>query len=292
MQTGPPASSDHRPRPIVVIAIVFLVVIVAVLGYGIVGYAYAQAKINDAQTRYNAVVNHQNSLTDTITSLDTSLADVSGNASASSIQQEKGTVGQMITKSQDAQHQIAFDDASLASATDSLSQNSWLTVLRKPDIDKAHTRIDHLRNALAIARSLAADYVQVGNFEQTLLDVVSDIDDLAAKLATDPNGAATADAKLKADIDKAISSDKAPGLPASVDELLQDLKTLANDFGTLIADQIKGDSAGAQNANAAVQADGAKVDAIDEAKINSDIKAFYASLVAQYNAEIDRANNT
>lgn len=291
---GQPGVAPHRrgAGPLIAIIVVVVVVIVAVLGYGVGGYAYAGAKLNDAQDKYNAVVDHQNTLNDTLRSLDTSFPDVSGSASASSVTQAKANVSQMITKSQDAQPQIASDDASLASASSSLDQNSWLTVLRKPDIDKAHSRIDHLRKALALAKTLTADYVQVGNFEQALLDVVSDLDDLSAKAsASDLTGADAADQKLKTDIDKAISLDKAPGLPATMDQLLQALKALGNDFGTLISDARSGNQAGAQAAENALMADATKIQAIDESKMDTDIKGYYDPLVAQYNSEISAANS-
>ncbi len=291
---GQPGVPPHRrgAGPLIGIIVVVVIVIVAVLGYGVGGYAYAGAKLNDAQDKYNAVVDHQNTLNDTLKSLDTSFPDVSGSASASSVTQAKANVSQMITKSQDAQPQIASDDGSLAAASSSLDQNSWLTVLRKPDIDKAHSRIDHLRKALALAKTLTADYVQVGNFEQALLDVVSDLDDLSAKAsASDLTGADTADQKLKADIDKAISLDKAPGLPATMDQLLQALKALGNDFGTLISDAKSGNQAGAQAAENALMADATKIQAIDESKMDTDIKGYYDPLVAQYNSEINAANS-
>lgn len=290
---APPAAARRGSagRLVGIVAVV-VILIVLVVGYGAGGYLYAGGKLNSANDVYNGVVAHQNALTDTIKSLDTQFPDVSS-ASPASVDQARGTVGQMISNSQAAQPQIAADDASLATASASLNENTWLTALRKPDIDKAQTRITHLRNALAVAKTLTADYVQVGNFEQALLNVTTDLEDLGAKAqATDLNGADTADQKLKADVDKATSLDKAPGMPASMDQLMQDLKALANDFGTLITDAKAGDATGAQNAEKALEADAAKLQALDQTKMNSDIKAYYDPLIAQYNAEIDKANST
>jgi len=294
--TEAPAAPAPRRRsgPLVAIIAVVLIVIVAVLGYGVGGYAYAQGKLNSAQDAYNSVVDHQNSLNDTVKSLNTSLTSTDfSTASTSAIQDSKGKIAQMVSKSQSAQPQITTDDASLAKAEDSLNENSWLTLLRKPDIDKTHTRIEHLRKALAIAKTLTTDYVQVGGFENALLDVIVDLDDLSAKAqATDLNGATTADGKLKTDIDKAILLDKAPGMPAEMDTLLQDLKALANDFGTLLADAKAGDSAGANTAEKALEADAAKIQAVDYKKIGDDINSYYNPLIDEYNSEVDKANST
>ena len=292
---GPPAPAPRkRSGALLPIIVVVVIVIVAVLGYGVGGYAYAQGKLNSAQDTYNSVVGHQNSLNDAVKSLDTQLTSTDfSTASTSAIQQSKSKLADMVSKSQNAQPQITSDDASLAKAEDSLNDNSWLTLLRKPDIDKMHTRIEHLRKALAIAKTLTSDYVQVGTFENALLDVIVDLDDLSAKAqATDLNGATTADGKLKTDVDKAISLDKAPGMPAEMDTLLQDLKALANDFGTLLAAAKAGDSTGANTAEKALEADAAKIQAVDYKKIGDDINSFYNPLIDQYNSEVDKANST
>jgi hypothetical protein len=294
--SGAPAAPAPRKRSGALVAIiaVVVIVIVAVLGYGIGGYAYAGGKLNSAQDAYNSVVDHQNSLNDTIKSLDTQLTSTDfSTATTSEIQQSKSKVTDMVTKSQSAQPQISSDDAALAKAEDSLNENSWLTLLRKPDIDKADTRIEHLRKALAVAKTLTADYVQVGTFENALLDVIVDLDDLTAKAqATDLNGATAADEKLKTDVDKAISLDKAPGMPTEMDTLLQDLKALANDFGTLLAAAKAGDSAGANAAEKSLEADAGKLQTVDYKKIGDDINSFYNPLIDQYNSEVDKANST
>ena len=294
--SGAPAAPAPRKRSgsLVAIIAVVVIVIVAVLGYGVGGYAYAQSKINSAQDSYNSVVDHQNSLNDTVNSLSSQItgSDVT-TASSSSISQQKTAIQGIVSKSQSAQSQIATDDTTLANAESSLQQNSWLTVLRKPDIDKTQTRIDHLRKALADAKTITADYVQIGTFYSALYDVVTDLDDVGAKAqAKDLAGAAAANQKLKADTDKAISLDKAPGLPADVDALLQDIKSLATHFAALFAAVAAGDSTGASNAETALEADLTKIEAINYTKIGTDIEAYYKPLIDAYNSEVDKANST
>ena len=294
--SGEPAAPAPRKRSgsLVAIIAVVVIVIVAVLGYGVGGYAYAQGKLNSAGDSYNSVVAHQNSLNDTINSLSSQItgSDLT-TASSSSITQQKAAIQGIVSKSQSAESQIATDDASLANAESSLQENSWLTVLRKPDLDKTQTRIDHLRKALADAKTITADYVQIGTFYESLYDVVTDLDDVAAKAqAKDLAGATAANQKLKSDTDKAISLDKAPGLPPAVDSLLQGIKSLANDFAALLAAAAAGDSTGANNAEKALESDLTKIEAIDYTKIGTDIEAFYKPLIDAYNSEIDKANST
>ena len=290
-----PAAPPRRGAgPLVAIAAIVVILIVIVLAYGVGGYAYAQGKINSAQSSYNAVVDHQNSLNDTVNSLNGKItgADVS-TASAASIAQDKAAIQGIVSKSQAAQSQIDSDDQSLQNADSSLQQNSWLTVLRKPDIDKMHTRIQHLRTALADAKTITADYVKIGTFYQALFDVVSDLNDVGTKAeAKDLAGANAATAKLKTDTDKAISLDKAPGLPADVDTLLQAIKSLATDFAALFTAVANNDSSAANAANTALQADVAKIQAVNYTKIGTDIDNFYKPLIDAYNSEIDKANST
>lgn len=291
---GPVTTAPRSRGPLVAIIVVVVLLIVAVLGYGGGGWFYAQGRLNSATDAYNGVVAHQNSLNDTVRSLNAQLTSTDfATASSSNIQQAKTTVAQMVTNSQNAQPQIASDDAALAAAQDSLTQNSWLTLLRKSEIDKQEARMGHLRKALADAKTITADYVQLGTFYGSLLSVITDLDTLSAKAqATDLSGADAADQTLKTDVDKAISQDKAPGLPAAMDTLLQDLKALAADFGTLISAAKAGNSAGATAAEKALEADAAKIQAVDYTKIGSDIDAFYKPLMDDYNSEVDKANST
>jgi len=296
----PPSEAPAAPAPrrgsgpLVAIIVVVVIVIVGVLGYGIGGYVYANSQLNSATTTYNTAINHANSLTDTVRALSNDLqaTNVSSGTTAQ-LQADKTTFGELVTKSQAAEPQISADDAALAKADDDLKQNSWLTILRKSEIDKASTRIGHLRAALAVAKTLTSDYVQFGTFYQSLVDVVLDIDTVGSKAsAEDLAGANAATNQLKADTDKAISLDKAPGLPTEVDALLQAIKTLANDFSSLFTAIAAKDSAGVNRAESALQADVTKVEAVDYTKIGTEIESFYKPLEDQYNSEIEKANST
>lgn len=277
--------------PIIAIVAAVIIVIVALLGYAGVGYAYSQGRLSSAKDAYNGVVDHVNKYTDAMNALTTKLtkADPS-TATTADLQQTRTAVAQFVTTSQDAQGKIGPDEASLAKASGDLQQNQWLTAINKSQIDKSTTRIGHLRKALGDARVVTADYVQLGTFYESFYDMLIDFDTIASQSGT--SGLSTAVAKIKTDVDKAISQDKAPGLPPDMDAFLKDVQATANDFMTLLNALAAGDQAGADAANAAVQKDGTKLDGYDFNKITSSINAFYKPMIDDYNAEVDKANNT
>lgn len=206
--------------------------VAAIAAYGVGGYAYAQTRLNTADDAYNTVVDHQNSLTVTIDALGTQVngANLSSSANAS-IQQYRDAMTQIVTKSQQAQPEIQQDDANLAAADAGLKQNQWLTVLSRSRLDKASTRIGHARKALADAKTITSDYVQIGTFYESLFDMLTDINNLASTAqSSDFAGAAAADEKLKSDTAKAITRESAPGLPPETDTLLKGVQTVATDF--------------------------------------------------------------
>jgi hypothetical protein len=286
-----------RPRrsmgPLIAIIAVVVIIVVGVLGYAVGGYVYSQGRLNSASKAYNAVVDHENSYTDTITSLSGKMTNVDVNATTAQLQQNKTLVTQFTTSSQHAAGQIDGDEASLAKADTDLRANSWLTAISKSEIDKADTRIGHVRKALADAKQITADYVQLGTFYQSFYDLLLDFDAISnAATAQDVNAIAAAVAKVKTDATKAISQDKAPGLPPEMDGFLQVVQTTANDFTTLLAAAAAHDQAGADAATAKVDADASKLDTFDFGKMGDAIAAFYKPMIDDYNSEVDKANNT
>ena len=277
--------------PIIAIILVVVVVLAAIGAYLVAGVAFAQNRLTTAHNAYNSVVGHQNDLNGTINSLNDKITgtDVSS-VSGSTLQTDKETLVQIVSKSQAAQGQIDSDDASLAKADAGLKENQWLTVLRKSDIDKESTRIGHARKALGVAKVITNDYVQIGNFYQAFFDVLIDFETLGTKAqAQDLTGVAAADEKLKTDTTKAVSLDKAPGVPVEVDSFLHDVQTLATDFSALLNARTQ---AAASAAEKALQADLAKIEAVDWTKVSSDVDAFYKPLIDAYNSEVDKANAT
>lgn len=276
----------------IIAGVVIVVVLVAAIGaYVVGGYAYATTRLNSATSSYNKVVDHLNSLNDTVNGLGDKLTNTNAaSASATDLQNDKAVIAQIVTKSQAAQGQIDDDDTSLAQAQSSLQENQWLTVIRKGDMDKAQTRIGHERKALALAKTITADYVQVGTFYQTFFDVAIDVDTLGTKAqAADITGASAADEKLKTDTAKAISQDKAPGLPPEMDTFLQDIAALAKDFSALVNAK---DASTESAAETALQADVQKIQDFDFNKIGTAVHDYYQPLIDNFNSEVDRANKS
>jgi hypothetical protein len=275
--------------PLLPIILVVVLVVVAVVAYAGIGYAYAQGRESSARDTYNAVIGHANTYTDTFNAINA----VTSNAfSASSIQQAKAAYADLVTKSKNAQGQVDGDKAKLSDADSGLKQNSWLTVISKSGLDRWSTKIGHVEKALDSAKTISAGYVQVGTFYETVADVIGDLDTMATKVeAQDLAGAQTAIAQLKADAGKAISEDKAPGLPAEADTFMKDVQKLADDFSAVIAANASGDSSAYDAAVAKGEADLTSLQAIDTNKIDSDVIAYYKPMMDTYNHEMTAANN-
>jgi len=287
----PPRRSSHLGLIIAAVAVV-LVLVAGVGGYVVVGLAYAQSRLNSASSSYNTVVDHLNAMNDTINSVKTQIntGAVTG-STGTSLQQNKSLADQFVSSSQTAQSQIATDDASLASADSSLKENQWLTPLSRDQLNHASARIGHARAALAAAKTITADYVQIGVFFQALYATAIDLDTLGTmSQSSDLTGAAAADVTLKADVAKAIQLDKAPGLPPEMDAALVEIQSLATDFAQLLNAAAANNATAAQSAYAALQADVAKVQAADFSGIGTEIDNFYQPLIDQYNSEVDQAN--
>ena len=215
------------------------------------------------------------------------------NASTTDIKSDQTLVAQLISQSQAAQAQIKTDDATLSSAESDLKSNQWLTVISKSDIDKMSTRIGHMRKALADGKTISADYVQIGAFYQAFLDMAADFDTIGNTTGSpDLTAVAAAIQKLKADVAKAISLDKAPGLPADIDAFLKVVQSFAGDVSNLLNALGSGDSAAYDAAVSAGDADVAKLDTFDFTKMGNAIDSYYKPLIDDYNSEVDKANAT
>lgn len=281
-------------RPIISAVVIAVVVLVAVIGYGVAGFAFASSRINSARSTYNAVVSHQNTITEQFNAFDSKVATVNlSSVTSDQLKQDRAAYEQLVSQSQAAQPTIASDDASLAAAQASLTTNSWLTVLSRSSLNQTSAKIGHERNALANAKTITGDLVLLGTFYESFDDALIDLDTLGAKAGkSDLTGAATAITALKNDVAKALQLSSAPGLPPEMKQFLTDLQTLAVDFGKLVSAAVANDSSGAQAALTAVKADATKVDAYDFDKISSAIKAYYQPLIDAFNSEISKANST
>lgn len=277
---------------IIAAVIVVAVIVVAVIGYAGAGFVYANSKLDSAHNTYNTVVGHQNDLTDTVNSFNTKFTTTSTSATAADLQASRSQLDTVVNKSQAAGATIATDDASLVNAQSGLSDNSWLTVFNRPTLDHYSQKIGHERKALADAKTLAANYVLMGQFYQAFFDAVIDLDDLGTKVqASDFVGALAADSKLKTDLGKALQAANAPGLPATVKQLIVDFQAFATDIGGLIAAIDSGDASTVDALSTKTQNDVTKLQSYDFNKIGTDIDAYYKPTIDDFNSEISKANS-
>jgi len=273
-----------------IIAIVLIVLIViAIIGYAVVGYAAGESRVSAAEKSLNAVVSDQNKLTNTFKEIDTKFQGVNTGSNFDAAQ-AKTLLGQFISDSQDATNTVVKDQTSLTAASTKLDQQQWLTAIDKGNINKAHARIDHAQKALASAKVVSDDYVQDGQFLQSFMDVILDLDKLSASASTsDLPGAKAVVATLKTHVDTATRLSTAPGLPTQMHALMVDFQTLTSDFGKLIDSAIAGDETGLTTYSDKLQADVTKLGTYNFDQMGSDVTAFYKPYIDNFNSEMSAA---
>lgn len=278
-------------RPIITAVAIVVVLLLVVIGYAAAGFAFASSRLSAADHTLNTVITNENAITGKFNS--TFVYALNTSATVAEFQSNKTQMSQLVTQTQAAQTAIAADDASLATAQAGLMDNSWLTVFSRSSLDQKSSKIGHWRNALATAKTINTDLVQLGTFVQAYDDSLIDVDAVVTKgTANDFTGMAAALGSLKTDVAKAISLSGAPGLPADMKAFLTDVQTEAVDTEKLLNDAVNGadDSVFQADVNK-IDADGTKVDAHDIGAINTAITAFYAPLIDAYNAEVSKANS-
>ena len=293
---APPVATatPRRMGPIIAAVVIVALVVVAVVGYGIAGYAFASSRIDSAKSKYNTVIGHQNAITDAFNSFDSKVASVNlTSATAAQLKQNRTAYDQLVSQSQAAQPTISTDDTTLAAAQASLNDNSWLTVFSRSSLDQVSTKIGHERNALASAKTITGDLVQLGTFYQSFYDSLIDLDTVSTKAgAGDFAGAKTALTPLTTDLGKALQLSTAPGLPPEMKQFVTDFQTTAVDFGKLLDATIAGNASAIQAEVKAVDADSTKLGTYDFDKMSTAIKSFYQPLIDNFNSEVSKANNS
>ncbi|MGH7762860.1 MAG: hypothetical protein ACREOM_00385 [Candidatus Dormibacteraceae bacterium] len=273
----------------IIAVVIIAIVIIGIIGYGVTGYAYATTRVANADRTLNTVVSHENNLNTTFKNIDTEFNSLGANTTFNPLE-ARAVADQFVLGATRATTAVKQDDASLVTASSSLHAQSWLTLFSRTMLDKESSRIVHARTALADARSLAADYVQDGQFLEAFLDSAADLDTLAGQTSnSDLSGASATLTTMKTHVDKALQLSSAPGLPADLHALMTDFETLVADFGNLVTDaQANNDSAVSADA-AKVQADSDRISSHNYDKISADIDTYYKPLVDDFNSEMAAA---
>jgi hypothetical protein len=276
----------HRKR---IELVVIGILIVGIIGYAGAGIFYSAVRVASAERTLNTVVSHQNSLNSTFSDINSQLSSLNS-STAFNPQQAIVLVDRSVANSELAAQTINQDDASLDAAATQLRDQSWLTMLGHGSLDRETARIGHARNALAAARTIAADEASDGHFWHALYVALSDLTTLNTQSgAGDLTAAKTTLATMKTDVDQAAQLSTSAGLPAELHDLMADLRTFVGDYAKQLDAQLAGDDASVAVYQATLAADLAKIGKYDIDKIGSEITAFYKPMIDRFNSEIAAA---
>ncbi|HEY8863394.1 MAG TPA: hypothetical protein VIO37_04405 [Candidatus Dormibacteraeota bacterium] len=274
------------PRARIAVVVV-VIVLVGIIGYAVVGYAFASTQVANADRSLHTVVSHKDSLNSTF-------MDIGGlfnglfSSSTTNPTPSRARIDLFMANARVAGTTVDQDDASLVSARAQLHSREWLTAFSRADLDQEAARTDHARKGLSNARSIAADYVKDGEFFQAFADVSVDFDAFITQVeGRDISGAKASLPNLKMRLDKALQLSKAPGLPGEIHSLMFDFQTLAADYGTLLDALAANDKQAIVRAGKSVEGDGTKLSAYDLTKV--DIFAYYKPRVDAFNSEMAKA---
>lgn len=264
-------------------------ILIAILGYAGVGFALSAARISAADKTLNSVISHQNQLNAAFHAIDSRFQSLNGSSTFNPTQ-AKAVIDQFVASSQAAGRTVAQDDASLANASSGLSDQQWLTAFSRGSLERESNRIAHARKALTDARTVAADYVLDGQFLQSFMDALADLETLGNQSATaDYAGAKATIATMRAHVDKATQRSTGPGLPPELHSLMIDLGSLVTDFGNLLDAAQANDDAAVATYSQAVQNDGNRISGYNFDQMSSEIDAYYKPLVDGFNSEMAAA---
>jgi hypothetical protein len=276
-------------RTTIIAGVVIAIVLIGIFGYAATGLAYAQTRVGNANKTLDTVFSHQNSLNTTFKGIDAGATGL--NSTSFDPKKARALLDQFVANANLAGTTIDQDDASLVAARAGLGQQQWLTVVARGSLDQEAARIDHARKALSMAKTIAADYAQVGGFWQALVDAFSDGQTVGNQIATaDLAGAEATLTTAKTHADKALQLSGAPGLPPELHALMVDFESLVADVSKLLEVVATGDDKAIISTENQLQADATKVAGYDFAKIEAETKNYYQPLVDSFNAEMARAS--
>ncbi|HKC19412.1 MAG TPA: hypothetical protein VKE27_07230 [Candidatus Dormibacteraeota bacterium] len=265
------------------------ILIIGVILYAGAGIVYAGALTSSTERTLSMVVSHQNSLNTSFNEIDSEVSALNGSGTFNP-QQAVGLVDKSVAHSQVATATINQDDSSLASTQRQLVASHWLTLVGHSSIDRETVRVTHARNALAAARTIAADQMLDGQFWHSLYTVLSELDTLNNQASGgDLTSAKTTLTKLQADAATGTQQATSPGLPSELHSLMSDLQTFVTDFGKQLDAQIAGDDATVAEDESVIDSDRAKLGSYDVDKIGTEIDAFYRPMIDRFNSEIAAA---
>jgi len=280
---------SKRLRVTIFAAVIIVIVLIGIIGYAVTGLAYAQTRVGNADKALGTVIAHQNNIDSSFSDLSAKFKSLSSSGTFDPLQ-ERDLFEQFVANETASAATYDRDDASLASAKASLGERQWLTFLARANLDHEATRIDHARKALAIAKTAATGYVQVGQFFAALYDAELDFQTFSTQIATaDFGGANTTLGTMKTHVEKGLQLSTAPSLPTELHTLMGAFETLVSDFSKLLAAAAANNDTAVVNAENSVQADAAKLSTYNIDDIMAKIAAYYRPLYDQISSELAKA---
>jgi hypothetical protein len=288
---GASPGSAQSVFPRLAILLLASIAFLAVFGYVLAGFVYLKFRLDSANSAYNTAVEDQNGLAPLINSLKGNAAPAGASTlSASQLQHDRDVMAKWVNDSQAAESQVEADEQLLTDSAAGLSQDRWLAPFSGPTLDRASDRMAAEHNVLADARAIMSDYVQVGSFFQSLFDIEIDFNSIGVSArAQDLNAVNSEIARVRTDTAKAISLDKAPGLPAEVAETMRLIQVIDGDFSNVLNAAFSHNASALSAAEKAGDADIARLQAIDHTRVVSEIYAFYSPFIEAYNKDVAKA---
>ena len=280
-----------RLRETKAIIVVAAIVLVAIIGYALIGSADSANRVANADRTLNAVISHQNSLNQRLDDVNSTFGVLSA-SSTYNPSAAKAAVDQFVANAASATATVAGDDASLSDASRRLNDRAWLTVLTRANLDREASRIGHARKALRDARTVAADYQKDGQFWEAFISTTQALDAMtAAATGSQWVAARSAFGTMTTEADAALQLSGAPGLPPELHAVMVDLQGFVADYGKLIDASEGGNDAAVATAAAAIQVDAGKLGAYDFDRITAEIAAFFKPLIDGFNSEMRQATS-
>ncbi len=265
-------------------AIIAAVAVLLVIGgtYGVAGYLSASSRIGNANHALDVTLAHRDAF-------DNAPIELGLDAPDSKTMQTASAKFAQTWKAQVAT--IESDERALASADSGLRQQQWLTFIRRGNIDSATARVDHARKALEVARTIAAERVKEGQFEESLADAAADFDAvLSDSQSQNLTAAVTAANKMQTDAGGALGLTTDTQFPPEVHDYVADIQAVAKDLVDYLNAISRGDQTGAKTLIAKADTDLNQLQTFDVLAMGEKVDAYYQPLMDSYHAELSKAS--
>lgn len=262
------------------IAVIFLLII----GYVVGGAAAASGPVGRADTALHTVVSHNNEMVDSFNNDPFKGIDLkSDNLDVSAVKTAVATDKEKVAS---WQTQVSSDRAALQQVRSEL-KNSVLTVPEQGTLDRHRQRVDAALSALNTAQKGIDLYTKEFAFIDPFLDAMAGFEAIGkAGTANDLAGMKAQLPGTGANMQKAIELAQPPAVPAEFGTALKSIQQVLNDLQALVAAVDANNAAGAQKAEAALEADAAVVDKYDWNSVDAAEKALFQPLIDAYNRDM------